>query len=78
MTALAACAVDNRLDWRKFGLAVMIGGVIPSTLTFLQRSPLPDDVLSITTTTEVVKVTAADTSATVDASITPASLTPKL
>ena len=55
LTALSACLIDNKIDWKKFGAAILLGGVIPSTLTFLQKSPLPDDVAQVTVTTEVVQ-----------------------
>jgi hypothetical protein len=40
-TAMAACFIDGHFDWKKFGAAILIGGVIPTTLTFLEKTPTP-------------------------------------
>lgn len=55
MTALTACALDGRIDWRKLGAAILIGGAIPSTFTFLQSTPVPEETTTVTTT-ETTKV----------------------
>ena len=43
LTAASTCAIDGRLDWKRFGAAVLIGGVIPSVFTYLKDSPIPND-----------------------------------
>lgn len=47
LTAATTCYIDGRLDWRKFGSALLIGGVIPSVFTFLQKSPIPDAIVLV-------------------------------
>lgn len=57
MTGLAACAIDGRVDWKKLGAAVLIGGVLPTTFTFLQTNPIPEETITVTTTETVKTVT---------------------
>jgi len=43
LAAMAICTKEGKFDWKNFGIAILVGGVIPSVLTFLQSSPAPED-----------------------------------
>lgn len=43
LAALSICYTDGIFAWKKFGVAVLVGGVIPAVFTFLQNTPVPED-----------------------------------
>lgn len=43
MTWLGLGLKDGKVNWSDLWVAVLVGGILPTIFTFLQRAPTPDD-----------------------------------
>ncbi len=55
MTWLGLGLKDGVINWGSLWIALLLGAVLPTVFTFLQKTPLPDDIESITVTTATVE-----------------------
>lgn len=47
MTWLGLGIKDNQIEWHNLWTALLIGAVLPTTFTFLQSNPVPEDMTVI-------------------------------
>lgn len=43
MTWLGLGIKDGKIQWEDLWFALLVGGILPSVFTFLQKTPSPDD-----------------------------------
>ena len=54
MTWIGLGIKDGVVDWKGLGVAIMVGAVLPTVFTFLQKNPIPElESVTITTKTTV-------------------------